>query len=309
MPLVILDTDIGSDVDDALALAFLLGSPEVDLLAVTTVYGNTALRARLAQRLLRLAGRHEEVPVLPGAGTPLSGREVWWAGHEGSSFADLEEEVLTDEDGVEHLVRAVADRPGQVDVLAVGPLTNIALALERDPAFAQNVRSLHVMGGDFGASAVAEHNIVCDVDAAARVFASRMPITVTGLDVTTTVRLEPAHVQRIAASGALGAALHQEIDTWWRFHGQAWNNPHDPVAAAAMLRADLFDSSPGDVEVVTTREGLGRTELAPATRRTQVTTASAHEHGATALVTEIVDRCCAAGTAGTTPDDAPAGTR
>lgn len=93
----LLDTDIGSDVDDALALGVLLGSPEVSLRGATTVYGDTLLRARLARRLASLAGH--DLTVVPGAAETLSGREVWWAGHEGDAFDDLSGERVRDDIG------------------------------------------------------------------------------------------------------------------------------------------------------------------------------------------------------------------
>src|ERR671924_236556 len=93
---VVLDTDIGSDVDDALALAMLFGAPEVDLLGVTTVYGDVQVRARIARRLARLAGR-DALAVVAGASRPLSGGEAWWAGFEGRLYADLACEVFAED--------------------------------------------------------------------------------------------------------------------------------------------------------------------------------------------------------------------
>ncbi len=255
MPTVLLDTDIGSDVDDALALAVLLGSPEVDLLGVTTAYGDTLLRARMARRLGRLAGR--DLTVVPGAREPLSGREVWWAGHEGSTMDGLDaEDVRDDLSAPEFLAATCAARPGEVDVISIAPMTDIALALRHDPAFAHHVRRLWVMGGSFarpgGPPVEAEHNIRCDVVAAREVFASDIPVTVTGLDVTTTVTLAPDLVERIAAAGELGDQLHQQIRQWLTFWGEGWATPHDPVDVMALLRPELFAlSAPGDVTVGT----------------------------------------------------------
>lgn len=254
MPAVLLDTDIGSDVDDALALAVLLGSPEVELLGVTTVYGDTLLRARMARRLGRLAGR--DLTVVPGAGEPLSGREVWWAGHEGSTLDRLQDEDVRDDlSAPEFLAATVAARPGAVDVISIGPMTDIALALHVDPAFARNVRRLYVMGGSFarpgGPPVEAEHNIRCDVVAAREVFESDIAVTITGLEVTTTVSLEPELVEHIAAAGELGGQLHQQIQQWLTFWGEGWSTPHDPVTVSSLLVPELFEfSEPGRVAVV-----------------------------------------------------------
>lgn len=300
MPAVILDTDIGTDVDDALALALLLGSPEVDLVAVSTVYGDTLLRARLAQRLLRLAGR-DDVPVTPGAVEPLSGKPVWWAGHEGARFPDLgREEVDASRCAVEVLTSTVAQQPGTVDVVAVGPLTNLALALRADPSFADNVRGLYVMGGDFSPGAGAEHNLASDATAAAEVFASRLPVTVTGLDVTTRVRLEGPQVERIGRSGALGEVLQGEVEEWFAFRGNRWTTPHDPLAALTLLTPDLFGFTEANVTVAAAGEQAGTSRAAPSPgatgpgRRTRVTSAVGAEQASAAML----DRICAANRSG-----------
>lgn len=259
---LILDTDIGTDVDDALALGLVLGSPELTLLGVTTVYGDTLLRARLARRLARLARPRIAVPFIPGAEATLSGREVWWPGHEGKLFDDLaDEQVDSGRDAVGFLVDTVAAAPGQVDVLAIGPLTNIALALRRDPSFARNTRRLVLMGGDFAAEGrIAEHNFRCDATAAREVFESGLDILVTGLDVTTRVALAQGEIDRIERAGRFGAALRAEIEQFWRFHGKPWNNPHDPVAALAGIRPDLFAARKARVRVLDAGEHPGLVE-------------------------------------------------
>jgi purine nucleosidase len=255
MPSVLLDTDIGSDVDDALALAVLLGTPDVELVGVTTVYGDTLLRARLASRLIQLA--HEPaplrraIPVVPGAESTLSGRSVWWAGHEGKAFDDLDAQPISARrDAARFLVDTAAARPGEIDLLAIGPLTNVAAALALDPAFAANLRHLYIMGGHFGSpQPAAEHNFLCDAVATRAVFTSTLPITVTGLEITTQVQLGSPELAAIASAGPLGAALEREISQWWRFHGHTWNNPHDPIAALTLLSPQHFRASDYAVEI------------------------------------------------------------
>src|ERR1700730_14965412 len=139
MPLpVLLDTDIGTDVDDCLALALLLGSPELEPIGITCVYGDVALRARMVHKLLTLAGK-PDVPVRLGVREPLLGqRAVYWAGHEGVGLLDAAdlELPLADEHAIDFLVRTVLDRPGAIHLVAIGPLTNIALAVKREPGLA-----------------------------------------------------------------------------------------------------------------------------------------------------------------------------
>ncbi len=288
MTKLILDTDIGTDVDDALALGVLLGSPDVDLLGVTAVYGDTLLRARLARRLARIARPDLAIPFIPGAGETLSGREVWWPGHEGALFDDLAEEPVDESlDAIAYLIETVAAAPGEIDVLAIGPLTNIALALRLDPGFARNVRRVVVMGGDFAAERVVEHNFRCDTVAAREVFDSELDLVVTGLDITTQVALRQPEIDAIEGARALGRALRDEIAQFWRFHGKPWNNPHDPVAALSVITPELFRLEPRDV--VISSDGLSD-DHAP-TRRTRVVRALDAE----AVTAEVVQRIVAAG--------------
>lgn len=239
---LLLDTDIGTDVDDVLALALIVGSPELRLEAITTVYGDTRLRAQLTRRYLSFTAADDKLPIAAGASATMSGREVWWAGHEGALFDGLDQEAIAD-DGVDLLCRTVAAHAGQIDVLAIGPLTNIALALDQDPAFEAGIRRLIIMGGDFRDDRIPEHNFKSDIRAAQRVFDSNLEIVVGGLDLTLTVRLGSDDVQQLEQGGALGDVLGQEIRNWWQFNNELWNSPHDPILALWMVRPDLFTSS------------------------------------------------------------------
>jgi len=235
---LVLDTDIGSDVDDALALATILGSPELELAGVTTVYGDVVLRARMVARIAAVAGR-DVGPVVPGRGEPRSGREVWWAGHEGALLPDLDKEQVSDD------VDPIALLAGAATLMPVGPLTNVAEALERP---GQAIEHLYLMGGNFTA-ADAEHNIKCDVAAAAVVFDSGVPITAVGIDQTQRVRFDQAVVERINAAGRLGELLAAEMRQFWKFMATESNAPHDPTAVLTLVEPELFTFSSGRIEV------------------------------------------------------------
>lgn len=252
---VILDTDIGSDVDDALALIQILGSPTLELAGVTTVYGDTALRARIARRYAALAG--VELLAYPGEETPLSGRGVWWAGHEGSLHGDLDSEPVADHGAVDYLIRTVLDRPGEIDIVAIGPLTNIAAAIQQESRFASSVRGLWMMGGAF-ASGEAEHNFRSDTTAAQIVFDAGIPTVVTGLEVTRQIEMRNDSLVRIAESGPAGRALQADIAQWWAYWNTEWNVPHDPVTVLTLTRPDLFTfSDPGRVQIRPDGEDAG----------------------------------------------------
>lgn len=234
----VLDTDIGTDVDDLLALALILGSPELELKAVSTVYGDVALRARIAARAFAVAGRAAP-SIAPGLAETRSGREVWWPGHEGSTIADLDEQAF-------HTSRdAVAELAAATHVAAIAPLTNVAAAVER-PGHA--IREIVMMGGAFGDERI-EHNIRCDVTAAHTVFESGTSVTVVGLEQTERISLDRQDVGRIAAAGPLGRLIEAEVLRFWDFTGTSTNVPHDPLALLLLTTPDLFQAERGAITV------------------------------------------------------------
>ncbi|WP_165367773.1 nucleoside hydrolase [Phytoactinopolyspora endophytica] len=253
---VILDTDIGSDVDDLLALVLLAGERSVDLLGVTTVYGDVILRAQLARRTLRLLGR-DDVPVHAGEPQPLSGRDVWWGGHEGDAIDGLAAEEISTLGGVDALLAAAHRHAGDLVVIAIGPLTNVAVALHHDPSWASRVRRLVIMGGEFARS-VPEHNLRSDVAAAAAVLSAGIPSTFVGLDVTTTVPFDVTDLDSVTASRSVAAMLvDAQVRRWWQHLGASSCNPHDPLALLAMLEPSLFALSTGGWHVLEEGPELG----------------------------------------------------
>ena len=247
---VVLDTDIGTDVDDLMALALILGSPEINLIGITTAYGDTRLRAQLTARILKMTGR--SVPIHAGRQTTLSGREIWWAGHEGVLHDNLDDERYASDDAVRFLVKTVLDAPGEIDLVAIGPLTNVAEAIATDTRFAASVRHIWIMGGSFG-NDEPEHNFRSDTVAARAVFDAGIPTTVTGLEVTRQIHIGSPELARIARSGELGSIVQSEIEQWWRYWDTEWNVPHDPVTVLTLTRPELFGFS--DYGTVTIDDG------------------------------------------------------
>ncbi len=244
---LILDTDIGTDVDDCLALALILGSPELTLAGVTCVYGDVALRARMVRQLLALHGTRG-VPVLQGASDTLLGlRPIYWEGHEGQGLleAAADTPAAEDEDAVDFIVRTAREGSGAVQLLAIGPLTNVALALKRAPRLVHDLTGVTIMGGVVrGPGSLdlpyVEHNIRCDPEAAQIVFASGLPITLVPLDVTMRVRINRDGMARIAAAGTpFHAAVADQVARYPRFGRLGYTFLHDPLAAALVARPDL----------------------------------------------------------------------
>jgi purine nucleosidase len=287
---VIFDTDIGTDVDDCLALAFLLGSPEIRIEAITTVYGDVGLRARMCRKLLELRGG-VDIPVHEGIEQPLLGLDpVYWPGHEGVGLLDQDDSLPEGAAGHAHAVDVLIERvmaaPGKITVLAVGPLTNIAAAILREPAVATSVAGLTIMGGLIAthtAGSLAEHNIRCDPEAAHIVFSSGAPIDLVPLDVTLRAIIEAAGVERIRAAGTpFHDAVADQVTRYPPFAERGQRTfLHDPLAAAALLKPDLLTWTDLAIQV----ELNGRL-----TRAMTAATAPDARHPATARVALDLDR-------------------
>lgn len=216
MRAILLDTDIGTDVDDAMALSLALALPELELVGVTTVHADAALRARIARRLLELAGR-PDIPVVAGASTPLRlplpPNFTWMPrlrGHEGVGLLAPAELVPSSDpdagadDAAQFIIDQAAARPGELTIVAVGALTNVARALQQQPRLADWLDSVVVMGGTvfaerFPFPPMLETNLNADPLAAEIVFASGTPLTIVPMEVTTQVYLTPE--QRAAMLG------------------------------------------------------------------------------------------------------------
>ncbi|CAN5141709.1 nucleoside hydrolase [soil metagenome] len=265
---LIIDCDPG--VDDATALLLAFASPSLELLAVTTVGGNAGVEktARNA-RMLRQIARRPDVPVYAGADRPLV-REPMGAGefHGSEGLGDLDpfepEAGLSEGHAADGIVDLVMGRPqGSVALAVIGPMTNVALAMRREPRLAAWLGRVVVMGGarseGGNITASAEFNIWADPDAAAEVFASGCEIVVMGLDVTHQVR---ATEDRIAAVEAVGTPSSDAAAAMLRFSQRiertivGWDAAplHDPCTIAYLLKPELFETKACRVEVETTSD-------------------------------------------------------
>jgi len=219
---VIFDTDIGTDIDDAYALAALIHRPELELVGVTTVSSDAVARARLAAKLLHVAGgRWARVPVYAGISTPVQYmKQVDWA----KGFASPS---LHESGGIQFMRAQVDARPGAITLIAVGELTNIAALLQSEPGIAKKIRAIALMGGSIyrgyaaGSKPEPEWNIKSNAKAAQVVFESGVPLLVAPLDSTADLKLSPEmRVELFARGVPLNDAL-AALNSIWR-HTNTW---------------------------------------------------------------------------------------
>ncbi len=238
---VLLDTDIGTDIDDAVALAYLLRQPRCALLGITTVSGEPEKRAALADAVCRAGGR-DDVPIHVGSEAPLLvGRHQPHAQQAEAlaSGAWPHRTFGKENTAVDFLRRAIRARPGEVTLLTIGPLTNIALLFARDPEIPSLLKELVMMGGWFFDRPAPEWNIRCDPHAAAIVFDAPMPrLSAVGIDVTQQCRMSADECRRrFGAAGGPLAPVAAFAEVWFRHAPEV--TFHDPLAAAALFEPSL----------------------------------------------------------------------
>ncbi|WPE18894.1 nucleoside hydrolase [Shinella zoogloeoides] len=262
---IIIDTDPGQD--DAAAIMLALGSPELEILGITTVAGNVPLsRTSTNARIILEFCSRPDVRVFAGADRPIA-RPLVTAEHvhgkTGLDGPDLHEPKmqLETQHAVDFIVETLKREPaGTVTLCTLGPLTNIALALEKAPEIAGRVRELVMMGGGFfeggNITPAAEFNVYVDPEAAAAVFRSGIPIIMMPLDVTHKVLTLKSRVEKLRAIGNRPAlALVQMLEFFERFdiekYGSDGGPLHDPTVIAYLLKPELFGGRDCNVEVET----------------------------------------------------------
>jgi len=237
---IIIDTDIGDDVDDAFALALALKSPELQVLGVMTTFGDTEARAKIADRFLGEVGR-AEIPVLAGKATatknPMSQRKYG----EGGRFMKNSQG-----DAVEFLLEQIRKYPGEITLVAIGPLMNVGAAIDKDAATFRKLKRVVLMGGsvrrgygDLGYTApvpaMPEWNILNDVASAQKLFAAGVPLYVMPLDST---QLKLDEVKR-AFLFSQGTAVTDQLAVLYHLWGQETPTLFDPMTLVFVLRPEL----------------------------------------------------------------------
>ena len=241
---VIIDTDIGDDVDDAFALALAVKSPELEILGVTTTFGDTETRAKVTDRFLGEIGR-PDIPVLAGKATvtknPMSQRKYAEGGH----FAKT-----SHGDAVDFMLQAIQKYPGQITLIAIGPLMNVGAAIDRDAATFRKLKRVVLMGGsirrgygDLGYTppvpAMPEWNILNDVASAQKLFSAGVPLFVMPLDST---QLKMDEVKR-AFLFSQATAVTDQLAILYHLWGQLTPTLFDPMTVVFVLKPEIGRAS------------------------------------------------------------------
>lgn len=265
---IVIDTDPGQD--DAVAILLALASPEIEVLGITTIAGNVplALTEKNARKICELAG-HADMKVFAGAQRPLVRPLVtaeYVHGKTGLDGPNLPEPSmpLQTTHAVDFLIETLMrEDAGSVTICALGPLTNVALALIREPDIAPRIRQIVLMGGGFfeggNVTPAAEFNIYVDPHAAKTVFEASVPIVMMPLDVTHKALTTAKRVEAFHALGTrTGTATAELLDFFERFDEEKYGTDggplHDPCVIAYLLKPELFDGRECNVEVETMSE-------------------------------------------------------
>lgn len=279
---VIYDTDPG--VDDAMALVFQALHPDIELLGLTSVFGNATIETTTRNARF-LAGRFAPgVPVARGAAAPLKRAApeplTWIHGDNGLGNIALDttgEAPLDARPAYRFIIDTVRAHPGEVTLLAVGPLTNLALALADDPRIASRVKQVVIMGGAFGTDGVlgnvspaAEANILGDPEAADLVLGAAWPVAIVGLDVTQPAIMSHDYLASLRDhGGAAGQFVWAVSRHYEAFHQQSAQLSgiyvHDSSAVAYVLAPHLYTTRSGPVRVLTEGIAVGQTIQKPST--------------------------------------------
>mgnify|MGYP001367360125 FL=1 len=249
---IIFDTDPG--VDDAFALLYALNHPNINVLGITTVFGNVPVETSTKNALILSEMAHKGTIVYQGANKPLERKVTNYPsfihGHDGLGDTNHPQSKFNASklDAAQFIINEINENSGNINLVAVGPLTNIANSIKQDPSIANKVNSLLIMGGSWLAGGnitpVAEANIYNDPEAAEIVFKSGLPIIMVGLDVTHKVFLSQKDIDKLSSLNNSGKFLEKISNIYIKFYKDTRNMDgcffHDATAVIAMTNPEFF---------------------------------------------------------------------
>jgi inosine-uridine nucleoside N-ribohydrolase len=268
---LLLDTDIGYDIDDAVCLAYLLAQPQAEILGITTVTGEADKRAMMASAQCKVAGK--DIPIYPGADRPLLIDTIQAHAPQADALTRWPHETQYPAgEAIEFLRRTIRQHPGEITLLAIGPLTNIALLFMVDPEIPSLLKQLVLMNGYFlDAHRFVEWNVKLDPHASAIVYRADVSIFhAVGLDVTMKVQMNAAEVRRRFDTPLLHPVL-DFAEVWFMQRPEI--TFHDPLAAAIIFDERICTFEQGLVTVdLAEGESQGRTDWHPGAGKHEIAT-------------------------------------
>jgi len=240
MKKIILDTDIGTDVDDAIALMYCLNNPEIELLAVTTVHGNAQLRAKIAKKYIE----DRKIPVAAGIDKPLAKKETYWMGHEGKGTLDGTEESF--EQGAVDLLYKTISTNKDAALVCIGPLTNIAALLQQKPEVKRQIKEIYFMGSAVEKKGMfipnyEKHNIKVDPEAADIVFNSGIELKIITTELSKGISISKEEFKELKDNRKpFTEYLYQNAMHYMEARKQEVCYLYDPLTALAAAEPELI---------------------------------------------------------------------
>lgn len=263
---ILFDTDIGSDIDDAVCLAYLLMQERCDLLGITTVSGESEKRARMASAIC-LAANRPDIPIYPGVEQPLLTPVKQPLAQQAAKLPNWKHEKSFESGkAIEFLRDSIEENPGEVTLLAVGPMTNAALLFAQHPGIAKKLKRIVLMNGSFlhklGTAGINEWNSLNDPYATAIVYNATAPVhRSVGLDVTMQVQMDAKLVQQKFSHPVLEPV--KDFAKVW-FEERELMTFHDPLAGVSIFEEDLLGYQRGRVDIeLASKPLLGMTHFTP----------------------------------------------
>ncbi|MFA5857185.1 MAG: nucleoside hydrolase [Candidatus Pacearchaeota archaeon] len=271
----IIETDPGTDVDDALAILYGLRSPDVEIVSLNMVYGNVDLRAKITKKILELDNKN--IPVYVGESTPIrTVKPIFHFGREGEGLLtkdEIEKKESPNISSIDFLVEEINKNPGKYDLISIGAMTNIAKAFLLDKTLETKINHLYIMGGSIsypkrfdienyrGPNKV-EHNVACDVEAADILIRSKCPKTLLTYDITSRANIQLEDLSKLKELGEPEESIFNMIEIWNQYLRQKGNpnmdycSMHDPLTLMVSIKPDLIKTK--KVPIYVDNEGYTR---------------------------------------------------
>lgn len=248
MKKILLDTDIGSDIDDSLALTYLLKQEKCEIVGITTVSGESEKRAMMADAIVKYIGK--DIPIHTGLENPFLGESKQPKAQQAVQLCKWEHGKKFENDAVFFMRKIIHENPGEITLLAIGPLTNVAVLFLADTEIPKLLKELVIMGGRFGNEiaglGTTEWNMICDPYAAQIVFSSEASIRAVGLDVTMQLMFSKKDMEKKLRAEVFKPVI-DFADVWFKdYQSMVF---HDPLAAAVIFDEELCKFETGRISV------------------------------------------------------------